>query len=215
MPFMAQLLQTAVACYATLLFTLPVGAQEPVPHGADFAGQRASTEARFVADWVMDAKDNRNLPFVIVDKKDARIFVFEAGGRIRGTSPVLLGLAPGDHGVVGLDKRDLARMDVRERTTPAGRFISEPGRNLQGEDVVWIDYDAALAIHRLRPSAPKERRAERLASATPDDNRISLGCVVVPVAFYENVVRPMLSHTRGVVYVLPETRSAREVFGVL
>lgn len=215
MPFMAQLLQTAAACCAALLFTLPAGAQEPAPYGADFAGQRASTDARFMADWVMDSKDNRNLPFVIVDKKDARIFVFEAGGRIRGTSPVLLGLAPGDHGVVGLNKRDLARMDLRERTTPAGRFISEPGRNLQGEDVVWIDYDAALAIHRLRPSAAKERRAERLASATPDDNRISLGCVVVPVAFYENVVRPMLSQTHGVVYVLPETRSAREVFGVL
>lgn len=215
MPFMAPLLHAAAACCAAFLFALPTLAQELAPHGADFAGQRASPDARFMADWVIDAKDNRNLPFVIVDKKDARIFVFEPGGHLRGTSPVLLGLALGDHNVVGLNKRDLARMDPRERTTPAGRFISEPGRNLQGEDIVWIDYDAALAIHRLRPSAPKERRAERLASPTPDDNRISLGCVVVPVAFYENVVRPMLSRTRGVVYVLPETRSVRDVFGVL
>lgn len=215
MPLLAKLLHVAATCCVAVSFALPALAQEPAAHGADFASQQASADARFMADWVMDAKDNRNLPFVIVDKKDARIFVFGADGRIRGTSPVLLGLAPGDHNVVGLNKRDLARMDMRDRTTPAGRFVSEPGRNLQGEDIIWIDYDAALAIHRLRPSAPKERRAVRLASPTPDDNRISLGCVVVPVAFYENVVRPMLSRTRGVVYILPETRSVRDVFGVL
>jgi hypothetical protein len=200
---------------------LPVAAQNAyeaaaASRHADFAGQKASADARYVAHWVMDSRDNRNLPFVIVDKKDARIFVFEADGRIRGTSPVLLGLMPGDLAAPGVtNKRDLSRLDLRERTTPAGRFESEPGRNLKGENVVWIDYDAALAIHRLRPAPAHERRPERLASATPDDNRISLGCVVVPVAFYENVIQPALGRTRSVVYVLPESRSARDVFGVL
>jgi hypothetical protein len=30
--------------------------------------------------------------------------------------------------------------------------------------------------------------------------------------FFENVVRPAFTKTNGIVYVLPETRSAREVF---
>lgn len=190
-------------------------AQESPVQGADFAGQVASADARFVADWAVDTRDHGNRPFAVVDKKSARIFVFNANGRLRGSSAALLGLMPGDMGTAGLNKRDLARLQVRDRTTPAGRFASEPGRNLQGEDIVWMDYDAALAIHRLRPSPASERRAERLASPTADDNRISLGCVVVPVAFYENVVRPVLGRSAGVVYVLPEMRSAREVFGSL
>lgn len=219
MPFTGKTLHAVAARWATLwailLLALPTAAQEAPTQGADFAGQPASADARYVARWAVDSKDNQKLPFVIVDKRDARIFVFEPGGRMRGTSPVLLGLAPGDQALPGLDKRDLARLEPQARTTPAGRFVSEPGRNLQGEDVVWVDYDAALAIHRLRPSPASERRAERLASAGPEDNRISLGCVVVPVAFYENVVRPALGRSYGVIYVLPETRPAREVFGAL
>jgi hypothetical protein len=52
-----------------------------------------------------------------------------------------------------------------------------------------------------------------MASASPEDNRISLGCVVVPVAFYENTVSPLLGKSRSVVYILPETRPVREMFG--
>jgi hypothetical protein len=38
---------------------------------------------------------------------------------------------------------------------------------------------------------------------------------VVPVAFYESVVEPLLGKARGVVYVLPETQSVQELFGAL
>ena len=74
--------------------------------------------------------------------------------------------------------------------------------------MVWVDYDAALALHRLRPGPAHERRTERLASALPAAHRISLGCIVVPVAFYESVVAPQLGRRRGVVYVLSETGAA-------
>ena len=67
-------------------------------------------------------------------------------------------------------------------------------------------------MHRLRAVEPTERRAERLASPTPDDNRISYGCVNVPAAFYDSVVKPVLGAAPAVVYVLPETRPVRMVF---
>lgn len=175
----------------------------------------ASADARQALRWVVAGRDNEGLPFVIVDKKGGRIFVFEAGGQLRGASPALTGLAPGDHGVPGMAQRSVASLREDERTTPAGRFVSEPGHNLQGEAIVWIDYAAKLAIHRLRPAAPAERRAERLASETPDDNRISMGCVVVPVSFYETVVGPVLGKSRGIVYVLPETQPLQRMLGAL
>lgn len=100
--------------------------------------------------------------------------------------------------------RDISSLRPDEKTTPAGRFAAEPGRNLQGEAIIWLDYAAKLAIHRLRPDFQGERRAQRLATASVADNRISLGCIVVSVAFYEKVVWPVLGKSRSVVYVLPE-----------
>lgn len=176
--------------------------------GADFGGQPASPQARSQADWVLSQGDHRGRPFAIVDKKDARLFVFAGNGQLIGAAPALLGLTLGDHAVAGVGQRAPSEIQPFERTTPAGRFDSEPGRNLQGEAVVWFDYEAGLAIHRLRPAAASERRTQRLMSDTSQDNRISLGCVVVTVDFYETVVSPALGRQRGVVYVLPETRPA-------
>ena len=168
---------------------------------------------RAVAAWVQASGDNAGLPYAIVDKQRARLMVFEADGRLIGDSAALLGAMPGDFAVPGTGAKPLADILPAERTTPAGRYATEPGRNLGGEAVVWLDYDAGLAIHRVRPGPAEERRLERLASATAADNRVSLGCVVVDVAFYLGVVEPVLGKSRGVAYVLPETRSLAEVFG--
>ena len=179
---------------------------------ADFAGVTVSPDARFAAERVLDANDNRGLPFAVVDKREARLYVFAPAGRLTGASPVLLGAAIGDRVVPDAALRIPGRPTLDERTTPAGRFASEPGTNDKGEAIVWIDYEASLAIHRLRPAPAGERRAQRLASGASDDKRISLGCVIVPVEFYESVVAPSLGRGRGVVYVLPESRPARSLF---
>lgn len=194
-----------------LLCAGPVGA---VP--VDFGAQPASSEARLMAQWALGAAGGGNAqgkPFAIVDKKAARLFVFAADGRLLGAAPALLGQARGDASAPGVGDRVLSGIPLQERTTPAGRFESEPGRNDKGEAIVWVDYEAAIAIHRLRPVAASQRRPERLASASVDDKRISLGCIVVSPAFYDAVVAPSLGRERGVVYVLPETRELTGVFG--
>ena len=182
------------------------------PRYADFAGEAASPDTQFVANWVADSRDNHNLSFVIIDKKHTRVFVFDASAKLLGVTPVLLGAAAGDDSVMGIGKRPIAEVQPQERTTPAGRFMGEPGRNASGEDVVWVDYEAAVSMHRVRIVDPKERRLERLATPTTDDNRISFGCVNIPVAFFENVLSPEFSATYGVVYVLPEVKPLGEVF---
>ncbi len=183
-----------------------------LPRVADFAEHPATPDARYIADWVADSRDNAGAPFVILDKRDARVFVFDPDARLIDSSPVLLGLAPGDDSVPDIGSRPIAEVRPEERTTPAGRFISSPGRNDKGEDIVWVDYDAAVSMHRVRPIDPTERRLERLASADPRERRISYGCINVPVAFYEGVVKRVVGSRKAVVYVLPETKRVHEVF---
>ena len=165
-----------------------------------------------MADWVVDSRDNRSLPFAIVDKVDAKVFVFDADGRLRGAAAVLLGLARGDDAVPGIGSRALSSIRPEERTTPAGRFVSALDRNVRGKEILWVDYDGAVSMHPVVTNVPAERRAQRLASPTPLDNRISYGCINVPAKFFENVVHPAFTGTNGIVYVLPETRPASKVF---
>ena len=181
-------------------------------HRADFGGEVASEEAQFIANWVADSGDNERLSFVIIDKKNAQIFVFNKAAKILGSTPVLLGAAKGDDSVPGIGQRPISKVLLEERTTPAGRFKGEPGRNTSGEDIVWVDYDAAVSMHRVRVVNPKERRLERLATPGIEDNRISYGCINVPVAFYNRVLSPEFKAKYGVVYVLPDTKPMREVF---
>jgi hypothetical protein len=170
----------------------------------EVVADQASRDARLVMRWVRQAADAHGQPFAVVDKTAAQIFVFDRNGRLAGSAPALIGQAFGDSTAPGVGDMPPPTIPVALRTTPAGRFASQPGHNLKGEAVVWVDYAAAVAIHRLRPAAPAERRPQRLASPSPDDNRISLGCVVVDELFYDTVVAPTLGRERGVVYVLPE-----------
>ena len=178
----------------------------------DFGSVRPPLDVSRVAAWAVREADNGERPFAIVDKRRAQVYVFAAGGRLLGTSPVLLGYAAGDLSVAGIGHKPIDQIKPQERTTPAGRFVSAPGRNTLGDDVVWVDYGAAVSMHRVRATNPKERRLERLATPTPADNRISWGCINVPVAFFEQTVWPNLGHGGAVVYVLPERQSLTAFF---
>lgn len=177
-------------------------------------GQAAFAVPRSVVDWIILTHDNRGLPFIVLDKAAAHLYVFDIKGTLLGATPVLLGAARGDDSFPGIGQKPLSAVRPEEKTTPAGRFVAERGRNLNGEDIFWVDYDAAVSMHRVRPTNPRERRLERLATPTTLDNRISFGCINVPARFYEDVVQRTLSGGRGVVYVLPETRPAFTVFGI-
>ena len=175
---------------------------EATPQAAYELGQR-----------VVDTGDHAGLPFVIVHKRSGLALVYHANGRLAGASSVLLGLTIGDQAAAGVGERTrdgtLRRSDL---TTPAGRFESEPGHNLGGEPIVWIDYASALAIHRLRHGATRTQRALRLASVHSGDKRASAGCVVVPEAFYDRVIGPILGRGRSIVYVMPEDSSWRDLW---
>jgi hypothetical protein len=195
--------------------TPQIASPPPAPHvvrRADFGDEAASGDVRTIADWIAATDDAGGGPFVVIDKKFARLHVFDSDARLVASSPILLGGARGDDTVPGIGDRPIELVKPEERTTPAGRFVGERGMNARGEDVVWVDYDAAVSMHRVLTTEPKERRLERLATPTWEDNRISWGCINVPVAFYEAQVRPMFATRKAIVYVLPEVKTLAEVF---
>jgi len=180
---------------------------------ADLHRESSSSEVKHVAHWVAHSGDNGGRPYMIIDKVNARVFVFDAGGALQGADPALLGMVRGDDTAEGIGDLKLAAIRPQDRTTPAGRYVASLDRDLHGREILWIDYDSALALHRVAKGQPSERRAQRLDSASSDDNRISYGCINVPVDFYEEVVSPAFTNTNGIVYILPEMTTARELFG--
>jgi hypothetical protein len=175
-----------------------------VAHSPD--AKSASQKTREMADWVVSSKDNRNMPFAIVDKVNAKVHAYGADGKPYGEAPVLLGLTKGDHTVPGIGNKSISQIAPAERTTPAGRFDAVMGLNQKGKEILWLDYEQALSMHAVIKGTPRERRAQRLASPTPLDNRISYGCINVPVPFFQQVIQSNFSGSGGIVYILPETR---------
>jgi len=190
-----------------------LAAENAPPVHANFREEAASAHAQELAEWIVNSADNSKLPFVIIDKVQAKVFVFEPDGQLRGASAALVGLATGDGSVPGIGQRKLSTISPGERTTPAGRFVAALDNDVHGEEVLWVDYDAAVSLHPMVKGSRNERRAERLATPTPRDNRITYGCINVPVKFFETVVSPAFKRSHGIVYVLPETQSARKLFG--
>ncbi len=184
----------------------------PMLTAADFGAVAPTTEARRMADWVVGRHDNGRMPFMVLDKRDARLYVFESSGRLIDQTPVLLGSAHGDETYPGIGDVPIAQVKPYQRTTAAGRFVTRPGLDADHTDVVWLDYDAALAMHRVINKVKSERRLQRIASANPKVRRISWGCINIPIAFFDSYISPVFGKRSGVTYVIPERRTFAEVF---
>jgi hypothetical protein len=196
----------------------PGASVAPQAHGrkppvAGFGTTIASSDARYLADWIAASGDNQDLAFIIVDKKDAKAYVFDRDARLAASTFVLIGAARGDDTVPGIGAKAIADVRPEERTTPAGRFVAQRGHNALGKDVIWVDYDNAVSLHRVVTSNPQEHRLQRIASDSIDDKRISYGCINVPAAFFDAHIRPIFAVHRAVVYVMPEFRRLDQVFG--
>lgn len=171
-----------------------------------------SAEALKLMTWVAESNDNHGLPYIVVDKVAAEVFVFDSSSRLLAASPALVGITPGDNSTPSVGDRELSAIPLDERTTPAGRFIAKFGPAAGGRDVLWVDYPDAISLHAVITSNKKEHRLERLNSPTPEDNRITHGCINVPAEFYAKVVKPLFEDSPGVAYILPETKPLDSVF---
>ena len=193
------------------LCALALQAQASTPSGMVPPASEASGMVQQFAQDVVRSADAEGRTFGVIDKPSATLWIFDAQGRPVASSPVLVGQALGDVAPPDIGTRPLSKVKLHEKVTNAGRFVTEAGSNHKGEDIVWLDYNAALSMHRVR-NVPGESRTKRLQTPTVADNRISFGCVNIPASFYDRYIDPLFSRAKGVVYVLPETKSIASLF---
>jgi len=172
----------------------------------------ASPEVQAVAQWVGTSHDNTGLPFLVVDKVNAQVYAFTPFGQLKATAPILLGMGHGDVPLVSASA-PMSAIPPEKRITPAGRYLSSLVTDSHGKQVLSIDYNNSISLHIVVKGTPAQQRAARLASVTSEDNRISFGCINVPPGFFTEIVSPDFTPAKGVVYILPETRSAAQQFG--
>lgn len=165
-----------------------------------------------VAQWVVAAKDNRALPYIIIDKKGAAAYLFDPTGKQLAHAPVLIGIAPGDDATPGIGSKNLSEIGPAEKTTPAGRFLAKFGVAAGKQRVLWVDYATSVALHTIPPGNPKDKRTQRMLSPSIEDNRITFGCINVPKMFYNQHVSPLFRKKGGYVYILPDSKPIEEVF---
>jgi hypothetical protein len=165
-----------------------------------------------IINWVIASRDNNGMPFMVIDKVAAKVFVYDGDNERVGAAPVLVGMQPGDDSTPGVGDRELSHIPPKDRVTPAGRFVAKFGRAAGHRDVLWVDYPTAISLHAVITTLKQQHRLERLKSPTPDDNRITYGCINVPTKFYSQVVKPLFSGAGGIVYILPETKPLGDVF---
>lgn len=92
----------------------------------ELAREAASPEVREVVQWSVSTHDHGGLPFVVVDKSQARIYAFDPQGRLRGTAPVLA--------------------DARAGHLPAGRFTADPLAGPGSSAVVWANGTTRISV---------------------------------------------------------------------
>jgi hypothetical protein len=184
---------------------------EPLPVPLDRV-KAASPEVQMTLDWIAASKDNAGLPFILVDKVNAQVYEFTPFAQLKATAPILLG---GGHGDVVLVSPDdpMSAIPEFKRITPAGRYLSYLVTDVHGKVILNIDGKNLISLHIVAKGTPAQRRAERLASVTADDNRISFGCINVPPGFFTNIVSPDFGPRKGIVYILPEKTTAAQQFG--
>lgn len=163
----------------------------PIPTVAalqsDLTRERASPDVERLASWAVESQDHAGLPFIVIDSDSARLFAFDAAGRLVASAPVLPVAGRGDG-------------PAARPATPAGRFVSDGWP--PGDGITWVGGDVALSLHRapagMRPDSPGDRRAPG-------------GLLQVADNFYTSYLHP-LEGQASIAYVLPQLASGRKVF---
>jgi len=173
-----------------------------------------SNEVRTIAEFAVGG-DAGGKPFVVVDKSNARMTVFDAKGKIVEETPALLGKSVGDRfSEARKNARTIEEVEASgQKVTPAGRFTGQVTPDREYGSVLRFNETSnggtTVAIHQTYTGTPSERRPERIASSTTSDNRVSFGCVNVPKEIYDRNFSNI--GDRFTVYVLPEKSSFEEV----
>lgn len=192
--------------YATTI-TQTANIKEAVP--AD-AREKMSPLAQMVYENMAPVAKKSGKGFIVADKPMGMIHFFSPNGR----------LLVQDVSLYGADAGDVAQ--AGKKITAAGafklkldRFVPGYAGNMTLDLVGSEDVEGAVtAIHAAYLDEPAEKRLDRLASETPDDNKISNACINTTHETFVNKLKPNIEEfDGGMVFVLPDaTEKTAEMF---
>lgn len=159
-----------------------------------------SAETKLLNSWIRESNDNLGKRYIIADKQSGMIHIMDAKGNVLNSSPALFGKRAGDGVAYG--------------QTPAGTFNLTRRTDFKGfgGDIQQFGTDPSgnvFAIHRVTTDKPSQKRLQRLASENPQDARISLGCINVPVDVYNKYLS---SGFDGRLYIMPDQGRLTDTF---
>lgn len=128
-----------------------------------------------------------DVPTITVDKNAGTMSVYFPDTNLTITKPVLLGKVKSNT----LNMYSYDHPSKSDNITPAGTFkvIKMFSWRLNEPMMTFIRGKSAVsAIHPLWMGNPDQKRVERLKSLTPDDNKITGGCINVDSKFYYDVL---------------------------
>lgn len=180
----------------------------------DLNASNASEAVRQTIDWVEDNRDNKKLPFAVIDKKNSGVFVFDQKGKFVAAGPVLLGISKKDRIDPKTLNYRLSQITADKRVTPSGRYTAVIGKDHRGKELLWVDYEYAIALHPVA-NVPGQNRRTRLKTKTHKDNRITWGCINVSPILFKTVISPIFKERGGIVYVLPEEPANKGIMQIV
>lgn len=147
--------------------------------------------------------------FIIADKPNGMIHVFDKDGNVIAQDTALYGRDVGD--VLG----SVSSLEGGKKVTPAGKYALEAVKLRDGGtyaggytlDLVGTnDGTGSIAIHAAYLGNVNEKRLERLASPDVKDNRVSYGCINTShKTFLDKIIPNINKLDGGMVFVLPDS----------
>ena len=167
-------LSSAFAFATALAGHMPVQAQASPRSQAS----SLSTQAQFVCQSLLAAGDKK---LAIMDKNNGELTLTDSCAVV-DKSPALHGKGKGESEIADPFVTPAGIFNMRE-------YAVDP-KDYEGGKVLafLINKKASYVIHPTYQHLPQQRRDERLASPTPEDNAISFGCINVPTRFYNLTV---------------------------
>jgi len=150
---------------------------------------------------INQAKLKSDKPFILVDKPTATAYIFNKDGVLQKSFPVVLGAAIGD----SANQADVnSTRPGKYATTPAGRYNLKYGG---GSEEDYINYHNkayyltdsktgklaknGVSLHIVY-QGELEKRTKALNTPTPNDNRLSWGCVNVDEKIWDESIAPIV-----------------------
>lgn len=165
------------------------------------AAAKMSPLAQQVYENMASAAKASGKGFIIADKPNGMIHVFNADGSVLAQDAALYGKQAGD------------KLDGKSKITPAGGYVLKPRADAEyaGGMVLAMpettDATGYIAVHAAYLGDPKENRTGRLNSASADDNKISYGCInTAHDTFLKKILPNIEEFNGGMIFILPDAQ---------